>query len=260
MARSISSRSTAEPGWVAASGSASTRSRIAGSAMKPHLTTSASPLISSLRGSVSSVARSQSTPDGSWNAPTRFLPSLRVHPGLAARRPRRPSPAASSGRARPCTPRSQVAATKPPMSVVAPPPTVTTASLRVKPVCAEHLPAERRHRRELRLLAVRDLDAVRVVPLAGQVRPGRLAGRGQRARVDHRDATDAVAEHARQLVEQPAADDHVVRRGAAHVQHGAVRSPVMPAPPPARPAAATSAATSSGVRPSVSTVIEATSR
>ncbi|CPU66972.1 Uncharacterised protein [Mycobacteroides abscessus] len=32
-------------------------------------------------------------------------------------------------------PRSQVAATKPPRSVVAPPPTVTTASVRVKSSC-----------------------------------------------------------------------------------------------------------------------------
>ncbi len=39
------------------------------------------------------------------------------------------------GRCTTLTPRSQVAATKPPMSVVEPPPTVTTASLRVNPVC-----------------------------------------------------------------------------------------------------------------------------
>ena len=42
-------------------------------------------------------------------------------------------PAAWSARARRATPRSQVAATKPARSVVAPPPTATTASERVKP-------------------------------------------------------------------------------------------------------------------------------
>ena len=101
--------------------------------MKPHLTTSASPLISSLRGSVSRVARSQSTPAGSWKAPTRFLPSAVFIPVLP---PTAASTIASSvvGRCTTLTPRSQVAATKPPRSVVEPPPTVTTASQRVKPV------------------------------------------------------------------------------------------------------------------------------
>ncbi len=101
--------------------------------MKPHLTTSARPLISSLRGSDSRVARSQSTPAGSWKAPTRFLPSWVFIPVLP---PTAASTIASSvvGRCTTLTPRSHVAATNPPMSVVDPPPTVTTASLRVNPV------------------------------------------------------------------------------------------------------------------------------
>ena len=65
-----------------ARGSASTRSRIRGSAMNPHLTTSASPATKSCCGSDSSAARSQSTPAGGWKAPTRFLPSAVLIPVL----------------------------------------------------------------------------------------------------------------------------------------------------------------------------------
>ena len=61
-------------------------SRITGSAMKPHLMTSAIPATKSLGGNVSSVDRSHSTPAGGWNAPTRFLPSAVLMPGLAADR------------------------------------------------------------------------------------------------------------------------------------------------------------------------------
>ena len=105
---------------------------MAGSAMKPHLTTSPRPATSSSRGSDSSSDRSHSTPAGSWKAPTRFLPAPVLMPVL-------PPTAASTmasrvvGTCTTRTPRSQVAATKPPRSVVAPPPTVTTASDRVNP-------------------------------------------------------------------------------------------------------------------------------
>ena len=103
-----------------------------GSAMKPHLITSPRPATSSARGRVASVARSQSTPVGSWKEPTRFLPAPVLMPVL-------PPTAASTmasrvvGTCTTLTPRSQVAATNPPRSVVAPPPKVTTASERVKP-------------------------------------------------------------------------------------------------------------------------------
>ena len=105
---------------------------MAGSAMKPHLTTSPRPETSSARGSVRSVARSHNTPAGSWKEPTRFLP-LRVFTPVL------PPTAASTiasrvvGTCTTRTPRSHVAATKPPRSVVAPPPNVTIASERVKP-------------------------------------------------------------------------------------------------------------------------------
>ncbi len=132
MARSTSSRSTGEPGVRAASGSCSTSSRIRGSWVKPTLTTSARPGDEVVPRQRLQGGRSHSTPAGGWKEPTRFLPAV-CSRRSCRRRPRRPCRAASSGRARPGTPRSQVAATKPARSVVAPPPTDTTASLRVKP-------------------------------------------------------------------------------------------------------------------------------
>ena len=100
--------------------------------MKPHLTTSASPATYSLGGRVSRAARSQSTPAGGWNAPTRFLPSAVLMPVLpptaASTMPRSVVGICTTG-----TPRSQVAAANPARSVVAPPPTPTIASVRVKP-------------------------------------------------------------------------------------------------------------------------------
>src|SRR5690606_17211146 len=69
---------------------------------------------------------------GGWNAPTRFLPSGVLMPVLL---PTAASTMASSvvGTSTAVTPRSQVAATNPARSVVAPPPTPTTASERVTP-------------------------------------------------------------------------------------------------------------------------------
>ena len=104
------------------------------SRMNPALTTSAMPATRSLRGRVSREFRSHTTPDGSWIAPTRFLPSAVLMPVL-------PPTAASTmasrvvGTCTTRTPRSQVAATKPARSVVAPPPTLTMASERVNPAC-----------------------------------------------------------------------------------------------------------------------------
>ncbi len=103
--------------------------------MKPHLTTSASPARRSAAGRLVNRDRSQSTPAGSWKAPTRFLPVARLIPVL-------PPTAASTmpstvvGTVTRRTPRSQLAATNPARSVVAPPPNPTTASLRVNPAAA----------------------------------------------------------------------------------------------------------------------------
>jgi hypothetical protein len=100
--------------------------------MNPVFTISALPATSSGAGSVSSTARSTSTADGSWNAPTRFLPAavlMPVFPPTAA------STIASSvvGTCTTRTPRIHVAATNPARSVTAPPPSETTTSPRVSP-------------------------------------------------------------------------------------------------------------------------------
>src|SRR6185503_19760147 len=132
--RSTSSRTAGPSARWTPSGSASTRSRIAGSAMKPHLMTSAIPDTKSPGGNVCRVARSHRTPAGGWKAPTRFLPSAVLMPVL-------PPTAASTMPSRvvgtwtTLTPRSQVAARKPARSVTVPPPTPTIASERVKPDC-----------------------------------------------------------------------------------------------------------------------------
>ena len=109
------------------------RSRITGSAMKPAFTISAMPATISLRGKVSRVARSTSTADGWWNAPTRFLPAsvlMPVFPPTAAST----IPSNVVGTCTMSTPRSQVAAANPATSVAAPPPRLTTASLRPMPM------------------------------------------------------------------------------------------------------------------------------
>ncbi len=88
---------------------------------------SPSPQRVSRSGSVASASRSQITPDGCQNAPTRFLPSGRLTPVL-------PPIAAStmpSSVVDTCTtgvPRCHEAAAKPATSVTIPPPTPTTTS------------------------------------------------------------------------------------------------------------------------------------
>ena len=78
------------------------------------------PVVRAAAGWRSSV-RSQSTPAGGWNAPTRFLPRsvlMPVLPPTAAST----MPASVVGSCTTRTPRSQAAATQPARSVVAPPP------------------------------------------------------------------------------------------------------------------------------------------
>ena len=193
----------------AADGSASTRSRIRSSATKPVLTTSASPLTSSARGRVRSVARSQSTPAGGWNAPTRFLPSavsMAVLPPTAAST----IPSSVVGTWTTAIPRSQVAATKPARSVVAPPPTATTASLRVKP---------RRPSRDHRSAATSAVLAASPSGTGARTTSKPAASRscstggsqvGECTGVDQQHPPHVVAEQGRQLRGDARADDHVV--------------------------------------------------
>ena len=224
--------------------------------MKPHLTTSASPPISSLRGSVSSAARSQSTPAGSWKAPTRFLPSAVLMPVLpptaastiAEQRGRHvhDPDAAQPGRRDEAGQVGGRAAADVDDGVGA-----GEAGL------PEHLPAERRDRRELGLLAVRDLDAVRPrSPGAARSVADRLAGaRPARAGGSPRPGARPRRAAPGSSPSRPVPTTTSYGAAPPTVQHGAVRSRVAPAVALAgldQPA--TSSATSSGVRPSVSTV------
>ena len=98
--------------------------------MNPALITSARPLRYSAAGSVASRSRSASTPAGGWNAPTRFFPAgmlIAVLPPTAASQ--MPSSVVGTSTCR--IPRSQLAATNPARSVTAPPPTATSASVRL---------------------------------------------------------------------------------------------------------------------------------
>ena len=96
-------------------------------------------------GSVASTSRSQSTPAGSWKAPTRFLPSAVLIPVLP---PTAASTIASSvvGTWTTATPRSQVAATKPARSVTVPAADATMASRAREPGLAHHAPQQARRR------------------------------------------------------------------------------------------------------------------
>jgi hypothetical protein len=111
--------------------------------MNPPFTTSAMPAARSSAGSVRSVSRSATTAAGSWNAPTRFLPAsvlIPVFPPTAAST----MPSSVVGTLTRRTPRIQLAATKPPRSVTAPPPYATTVPQRSMPIAAsasQHWPA-----------------------------------------------------------------------------------------------------------------------
>ncbi len=102
--------------------------------MNPAFAISAYPARISFLLRVSRASRSQSTARGAQNAPTRFLPSAVLMPVLP---PTAASTIASTvvGNWMRSMPRNQVAATNPARSVVAPPPSPTTASERVKSVC-----------------------------------------------------------------------------------------------------------------------------
>jgi hypothetical protein len=84
---------------------------------------------------------------------------------------------------------------------------------------AQRVPAVRGDRRGLGVLAVGQPEGEHVV-VADQGVERWLGEVGLRAGVEERHAFHAVAEDAGQAVQQVAADDHVVRRRAAHRQHG----------------------------------------
>src|ERR1035437_6919402 len=121
-------------------GSASTRSRITGSTMNPHLMTSAIPDTNSAAGNVSSIARSHSTPTGEWKAPTRLLPCAVLMPVLpptatSARTPEKPRatrpsrtacPVAASAREWMTSTRSTPAPSRPASSPSSPCPITTS--------------------------------------------------------------------------------------------------------------------------------------
>ena len=92
---------------------------------------SAEPAMISSAGKVRRRSKSINTAEGSWKAPTRFLPAAVLIPVL-------PPTAASTiankvvGTWMTLMPRIQVAATKPAISVTAPPPRPTIASVREK--------------------------------------------------------------------------------------------------------------------------------
>ena len=106
--------------------------------MQPYLMTSPMPSRKKRSGKVARVSGSVRTASGWWKAPTRFLPTGRSTPVLP---PTLASTWESSvvGTWRKGMPRRKVAAAKPPMSPVTPPPRVTMKSVRVKPCRARAL-------------------------------------------------------------------------------------------------------------------------
>ena len=189
-ARSTSSRTVRRRRPCAPpSGSASTRSRMAGSAMKPHLMTSASPATKSCEGRVSSVARSHSTPAGGWNAPDEVLALGGVDPGLAA--DRRVDHAEQRGRHVDDADAAQPGRGDEPGEVGrrVPPPDAHDRIAAGEPRLPEDTPEEGGDLRGLGLLGVRHLRGIRLEALgdAGphgpprRWRPGRAGGRRARA-------------------------------------------------------------------------------
>ena len=135
------------------------------------------PATISLRGNVSSVARSTSTAGGSWNAPTRFLPASVLIPVLP---PTAASTMASSvvGTCTTSTPRIQVAAAKPGEVGGRSAAEADDGVAAAEADAAQHLPAEADDRQLLAVLGVGDLDAMRVDALVRQVLPNGLGGLG----------------------------------------------------------------------------------
>ena len=154
------------------------------------------------------------------------------------------------------TPRSQVAATKPARSVVAPPPSPTTASVRVKPAAPS---ASQQSPATASVLAASPSGtSQRQHGQPGRAqRPGHRGGPlGQRRRVDERDLRGA--RRAARPARRPARRRRRTSYGAAAADrdpHRTARSRRAHRRRPARRRRrATASATSSGVRSSVSTL------
>jgi hypothetical protein len=124
---------------------------------------------------------------------------------------------------------------------------------------AERLPAVRRDLDGLGLLGIGQLDGDRLVALGRQVLAQRLAGGGQRFRVQYGDALGSGADQAGQLAEELVADEHLVRCGARGAAYGEPGGGGGGHTVFSSSASITASATSSGVRPSVLTTARATS-
>jgi hypothetical protein len=97
-------------------------------------------------------------------------------------------PSSVVGRCTTGTPRSQVAATKPARSVVAPPPIATSASVRVNPIWPRTSQQYAATCRSFCALAVGHLDGVRLEAGGVEVLAHGVGGRPQRRGVHDRDA------------------------------------------------------------------------
>ena len=106
-------------------------------------------------------------------------------------------------------PRSQVAATKPARSVVAPPPRPMTASVRVKSVCP--MICQQNAATSTRLaLSASGISARSTWYFSGKLCAQRLGPGAERRRVDDEHFRDLRTEVRRDIAEQSAADEHRV--------------------------------------------------
>ena len=231
-ARRISSGNTVPAGSRAACGSASIRSRITGSAMKPAFTISAMPATISLRGSVSSVARSMSTAGGLVERADQVLSRVGVDAGLAADRgvdhaqqrgghvhdvhAAQPGGGGESG---------DVGGRSPAEA--------DDRVLAANADAAQHFPDEPEDWQLFAGFGVGDLDAVCIDAPVRQVAPDRLGCLRQHRLVQDCDLVPAV-QYAAQFAEQTGADDHRVWRVDENVDghrlsHG---GPLHCGPPP----------------------------
>ena len=180
--------------------------------MNPALITSARPLTYSAAGSVSSDRQVGEHAGRRVEGADQVLARVDVHRGLAADRRVAPPPSSVVGTRISRTPRSQVAATNPARSVVAPPPTPTMASLRVSrcPASRDHRSAATPHR--LGRLAVRHLLAVHRVPGAAEHAAHRAGDLTQPLGWTTTTVRARLPDQRGQLAEHTCADDHLVGR------------------------------------------------
>ncbi len=218
----ISSATIGDVASVTASGAASIRSRIVGIGDEPALH-DLGEAAAQLGGGQACVrtSRSHSTPAGSWNAPTRFLPSAVLMPVL-------PPTAASTmpstvvGTLTNRTPRNQLAATKPGEVGRGAAAEADDDVGAGEAELAEDLPAERE---DVAVLAC-SLSGTSIRCTSSESATSGLrscsACSSIAGRVDDRDAQDAesVADETAQLLVNAIADHHVVRVVGGHGEPG----------------------------------------